>query len=304
MYVYLRASFGWLLITIWLIMPTAVGATPSTQSDQLAASIEVLSDGVELNVAETNQWFPVTGRAVVASGDTIRTDAEGSAIVTWFSDGTVMEIAPNSEVRIDEFSGSTSDDTAPFRIETTVTVGRVFHGVRRLISPESEYQVNTPSLTAAVRGTVLAVDVTSTQATLLLVTEGVVVTTHTSLASQQTVEAGYWLYAETDTPLPAPLSIEDASQDPLVTEFVGATNTFDASRVDSDGDGIFDVRDACPTVSGTLRYAGCPPPQPTSQPTIVPTAIPPTAPPPPPARDDNDDDGRGEGDDDRDAGDD
>ena len=50
----------------------------------------------------------------------------------------------------------------------------------------------------------------------------------------------------------------DGTQYSLVAEIIG-----DSDPVDTDGDGVADFEDRCPTVSGTAAFRGCPPPPPT-----------------------------------------
>ncbi|KAB2858165.1 MAG: FecR domain-containing protein, partial [Anaerolineae bacterium] len=146
-----------LVILIAAVAPSLVMAAPRHQSTEFAATLEVYAEGVEVKRAETEQWLAVTGRAVVAAGDSIRTDATGEAMIIWFDDGTLVELRPNTEIVINAFNGDPDGDQ--FIIETQVLLGQVFNNVAHLINQDSRYTVVTPTMQAAVRGTTFGIDV-------------------------------------------------------------------------------------------------------------------------------------------------
>lgn len=218
---------GFILLVAVFVISGVTSAAPSAQS-QLAASLEVLTEGVEMQRAGTEQWFSVTGNGVVAEGDRIRTDEEGAALIVWFTDGTLTEIRPGTDLEITSFEGDVEDRTTPFTVTARVNRGRVIFGVARLLDAKSVFSIETPSVTAAVRGTVFALDVTEDEATLVLVTEGEVNAERED--EEVSVEGGFWLLAQPDVPLPEPVSIESVLDDPFVAEFAGQIDDFNERR--------------------------------------------------------------------------
>jgi hypothetical protein len=166
-------------------------AAPHPQETEFAATLEIYTEGVEVKRAETEQWLAVSGRAVVAAGDSIRTNETGEAIIIWFDDGTLVELRPNTEIVINAFNGNNESDQ--FVIETRIILGQVFHNVNRLLNQDSRYTVVTPTMQAAVRGTTFGVDVTGGAETTLVVGEGIVAVSQGE--NQHQVEAGFWMRA-------------------------------------------------------------------------------------------------------------
>lgn len=191
-----------LLIAVLATGSSFALAAPRPQETEFAATLEIYMEGVAVKRAETEQWLAVSGRAVVAAGDSIRTNETGEAIIIWFDDGTLVELRPNTEIVINAFNGDSESDQ--FVIETKVILGQVFHKVNRLLNQDSKYTVVTPTMQAAVRGTTFGVDVTDGAETTLAVGEGIVAVSQGENEAQ--VEAGFWMRAavpESEEPVAA-----------------------------------------------------------------------------------------------------
>ncbi|NOG66297.1 MAG: FecR domain-containing protein [Chloroflexi bacterium] len=204
-----------LVILIVAVAPSLVMAAPHYQSTEFAATLEVYTEGVQVKRAETEQWIAVTGRAVVAAGDSIRTDATGEAIIIWFDDGTLVELRPNTEIVINAFNGDPDGDQ--FVIETQVILGQVFNNVAHLINQDSRYTVVTPTMQAAVRGTTFGIDVQADAQSTIAVGSGIVAVSQGE--DEQQVEAGFWLRASVPVqtalaPSAPPTGSENASDSP------------------------------------------------------------------------------------------
>lgn len=180
-----------LVILIAALAPSLVMAAPRHQSTEFAATLEVYTEGVEVKRAETEQWIAVTGRAVVAAGDSIRTDATGQAMIIWFDDGTLVELRPATEIVINAFNGDPDGDQ--FVIETQVILGQVFNNVAHLVNQDSRYTVVTPTMQAAVRGTTFGIDVQADSQSTIAVGAGIVAVSQGE--NEHQVEAGFWLRA-------------------------------------------------------------------------------------------------------------
>ena len=140
-------------------------------AEEIEASVEVLESRVEIMELGTKSWETVHSDTFVSSGDRIRTDETGSALITWFGDGTFIELQPNSELIIEEFSV----DDESFVIDASLIQGSILNSVRRLIDQSLRYQINTSNMTATVRGTVFAVSLDDeTMNTTVAVVEGTV----------------------------------------------------------------------------------------------------------------------------------
>ncbi len=101
---------------------------------------------------------------VVHQGDTIEVSTASSAVLT-MGDGTSADLFAGTVVQVSEL---VVDDTN-FRIRLALLSGKVLSRVQRLLKANDAYEVQTPSSTASVRGTVFTVDVHSEQETFVSV---------------------------------------------------------------------------------------------------------------------------------------
>lgn len=138
--------------------------------DEFAASLEVLEAGVTVQRVNTSNPIAVSVEAIVGVGDVIRTDAEGSARITFFADGTDVTLQPNTEYRIVTFNGGEEN----FNLTVEVLAGQALHRLSRLLGANSSYDVQTPGMTLAARGTAFAVRVEADGRSAMIVTEGTV----------------------------------------------------------------------------------------------------------------------------------
>gem|GEM_PF-2953334 len=147
-----------------------------------ASVLAVLAGRVEL-AHGTAAYTTARDGETVATGDRLRTDGAGHAVVTFF-DGSTLDIAPATELTI-EAAGST-DGAVDLRI--TQAIGRTFSSVHKLVDTRSRYEIRTPSLVAAVRGTKFEVQVDADGSAAERTTEGLVAVS--SAGSEVLVPAG------------------------------------------------------------------------------------------------------------------
>jgi len=141
-----------------------------TAQNEFAASLEVLSAGVEVQRVNTANFIAVEIEAIVGVGDIIRTDETGEARITFFADGTDVTLEPESEYRIIEFEGDEED----FNLTVEVIAGQATHRLNRTLGANSSYDVETPGMTLAAQGTVFAIRVEDNGRSGMLVFEGLV----------------------------------------------------------------------------------------------------------------------------------
>src|SRR5438874_9451755 len=132
-------------------------------------TVSVLSGDVSVRHAGA-EFAAATDGDVLHEGDTIRTGADGRAVLTYF-EGSSVTIEPTSELTIDAVSTASDGGTV---VLMTQTFGRTWHVVTKLITGGSRYEVRTPASTASVRGTEFEVDADN-DATTVSTTEGTVV---------------------------------------------------------------------------------------------------------------------------------
>lgn len=166
------ARLGRLLLGMALFVGLIGPALPraAAQPADLAALLEVLASGVEVQRVDTANYVPVQVESVVGAGDYIRTDATGRARITFFRDGTSVELEPGTAYFIKEFSG-TEDQ---FRLSVAVLIGITRQQFERLLDADSSYEVETPGATMVVRGTAFDIRVEDGGRSSVLTAEGLV----------------------------------------------------------------------------------------------------------------------------------
>lgn len=178
-----------------LLVSLATASFVFSQSSELAATLEVLTGVVEVKRVNTANWIPVKVEAIVGVGDVIRTNESGQARVTFFVDGVDTDILENSEFEIVTFSGQGES----FNLEVSVVVGQTIQRLGRVLDANSSYDVNTPGMTLAARGTEFAIRVEDTGRSGMLVREGTV--DAASDGSDADVPANYGIRAAVDETL-------------------------------------------------------------------------------------------------------
>lgn len=155
---------------VGLILGLLFTVLPTFAQSDLAATMEVLSPGVEVMRAGTANWIAVRVEAIVGVGDHIRTDATGEARITYFADGVDTTILPNTEYAINTFSG----DAESFNIEAEVVAGQTTQRLTRLLDAGSSYSIETPAMSLVARGTEFAIRVEASGRAAMLVQDGTV----------------------------------------------------------------------------------------------------------------------------------
>ncbi len=154
------------LFIVFFVLLSAANA----QNAELAATLEVLNPGVEVRRVNTSAFLPVQVEAIVGVGDIIRTDATGRARITFFANGIDTELLPDTQYGIVEFEG----EDAAFNLTVEIIAGQTLQRIGRALDANSNYNVNTPSMSLAARGTAFSVRVEESGRAGMLVTEGTV----------------------------------------------------------------------------------------------------------------------------------
>ncbi|MBC8170620.1 MAG: SH3 domain-containing protein [Anaerolineae bacterium] len=161
-----RSKIALFIVCLTLLLPRVLFA----QTGQLAATLEVLTAGVEVKRVDTASWLPVKVEAIVGVGDAIRTDATGQARITFFADGVDTDLLPGTEYVIKKFEGSSET----FTLSVEVLIGQTTQRIGRALDAGSSYDVQTPAMSLTARGTAFAIRVEDSGRAGMLVTEGMV----------------------------------------------------------------------------------------------------------------------------------
>ncbi len=194
---------------LFLLIACIVGAlllTGGNDDQETGTDGQVASDLTGLTITtnvETSQdqitWQTAPDRFVLAEGESIRTDATGQALLTFFT-GDETEVAPNTELKIEVMQGEADGDN---QIQLNVLVGQVTNRIDRTLNSNSRYEVKTPSADAAVRGTIYTVKVEPiTGRSTFSVQDGVVAVTAQN--KTEFAQAGFEIVVEPGQPPSSP----------------------------------------------------------------------------------------------------
>lgn len=167
-----------------------------------AAVLAVLSSGVDAARGGGEEFQPALDGDVFATGDVVRANDNGRAVLTFF-DGSTISVDPRSRVVVKSL---TKTGSGGLQLELEQTAGRTWASVSKLATPDSKFTIKTPSITALVRGTTFETIVETrpdgTVTTTIKTTEGEVVV-QAAAGGQVSVPAGQEVEVPQNQPAPA-----------------------------------------------------------------------------------------------------
>jgi FecR-like protein len=128
----------------FLYFPRGGPGTSATNAATLAI-LNTAIDGSRAGAA----FAPALDGEVYASGDLVRANVDGRAVLTFF-DASSLSVDPGSQVKVLALNRLPGDG-----IQVTIeqTLGRSWSSVQKVKTPDSKFEVRTPSTSAVVRGT-------------------------------------------------------------------------------------------------------------------------------------------------------
>lgn len=119
--------------------------------------------------AQSDQWSGVSLKQPLFSGDIVRTDKESRLELKTGEDDLIVRIDEDSEL---EISNRSLQEWKGAGTKATLKKGRLWTNVRRMAADRENLTIETPTVLAAVRGTVFRIDIPSEVTTILRVYEG------------------------------------------------------------------------------------------------------------------------------------
>jgi hypothetical protein len=163
----------WRLTLVLAVVLAALGASSVLAQDTpqpVYGAINIIvpeiystpADGVETRLIE---------RSVMEAGETLRTDEEGVALLTWFYEGTESVLGQNSSLTLNELSGTAQ---TAFVLDVTLNAGHLVSGLGYVAAAgeNSSFTVNTPAFAVKLLRGQFEVSVAEDGTTTLVVTEG------------------------------------------------------------------------------------------------------------------------------------
>jgi hypothetical protein len=166
-----------------------------------AATVAILNTAVDAQKGSTD-FAPALDGDVLANGDFVRSSKDGRAVLTFF-DGSTLSLDPASLVKVLTLNRLGSGG---IQLLVEQTLGRSWAAVAKLKTPDSKFEIKTPTSIAAVRGTAFETFVTAnadgTTSVTYKVDDGQVLVT-ANAGGSVTVGAGQQVTIVTNQPAPA-----------------------------------------------------------------------------------------------------
>ena len=119
-----------------------------------AATLSVLHGDVDAQKGSAADFAPALDGDLLSSGDVVRANDAGNAVVTFF-DGSTLTVQSGAQVKV---ASLVRTGSGGIQVTIEQTLGKTWASVQKL-GPDSKFEVKTPSSTAAVRGTAFETDV-------------------------------------------------------------------------------------------------------------------------------------------------
>lgn len=169
------------------------------------AVVIALNGDVTLIRANGDEEKPVVGTKLFSGDSVLAKDAQ--SLRMQFADKSELQVLANSEVVLNKLSHHKESGMVDTRIR--LNTGSINTWVEKQ-TPDSRYEITTPSAITAVRGTVFRLSADGNQLSRTEVTEGLVAVMAGDM--EKGVKHGYGLLAEKDKPLPDPVELLPAPE--------------------------------------------------------------------------------------------
>ncbi len=151
---------------------TGVSAQDDPPQEPVRGAINIIVADLFVTPADGGEETRLIQNSILDPGETLRTDANGVALITWFYDGTESALGPDSRLTLNSFSGTSAAD---FVIDIELHEGHLAGSVGALaadISEDGEWTIKTPAFTARPLRGQFELTVSPEGDTRLVVTQG------------------------------------------------------------------------------------------------------------------------------------
>jgi hypothetical protein len=138
-----------ILIVVFMLM------TQSLVLIQRIARTENLKGNVEVRRAGGDEFKALAAGDMIKTGDVIRSGVASTAEFKW-ADGTRWKIMPQTEITVAKSTHNAIKKADQSQLK--LSSGKVFIRIVQSLKPASQFQVETPTAVAAVRGTIFSVE--------------------------------------------------------------------------------------------------------------------------------------------------
>ncbi|MFC1918109.1 FecR domain-containing protein, partial [Chloroflexota bacterium] len=143
-----------------------------TPAPALAAqcTLSLLSGSAEVQSKDLGIWEIAGDGITLTAGTRIKTTADSHAVLTFF-EGSTVKLEPGTDIEIQQMvKGADGSDTIVLKL----WMGKTWSRVVKMMDPGSHYEIETPTATAIVRGTLFTTEVNDQGETRVATTQGLV----------------------------------------------------------------------------------------------------------------------------------
>ncbi len=172
-----------------LFLILVVAATMSMATWALAkassASISYANGETLVKKGRGGDWKPLKVGQNLDAKDIVKTGAK-SKVEIKLSDGSVIRVAPNSQIRMKSLIGGKSKRQMSFKLQA----GKVWANVSKALGTDEKFEVETKNAVAGVRGTIFRVDSFDDESTLVRVYTGAVAVSNAPIYQKKGSQKG------------------------------------------------------------------------------------------------------------------
>ncbi len=132
--------------------------------------LQILTGEVSISDVDSGSFRPGSDGMILEMGTQVKTDIESHALIT-FNDGSTIKLEPETVLEIKHLA--TNEEGSPVIILSQL-VGSTWSSVVDMTNLDSRFEIDTPSATAVVHGTLFTTDVNDEGETTISTTEGLV----------------------------------------------------------------------------------------------------------------------------------
>jgi hypothetical protein len=271
------------LVSVGVVLLAITGQEPA-----LTASVAEVTGAVEMRSAGSDQWLPLEQGMELKASDRVRS-GEASQADLRFPDNSVTEITANSQLSILQLRTPRGGEGQIVVLRQTL--GRTRNDIEPQVSAASRFEIETPSASVTVKGTLFDVQVTESGATLVTVMEGFVEVSGEGFDT--VVQAGEMASVLPDAQPALGVPLPSSTPTPMLVQATGTPVPDGAGTEEADPSATLSpepTRTPSPTyvvlASPTTSPPDSPPPAQPTQPPAQPTQSPaqPTSPAPTPTK--------------------
>jgi hypothetical protein len=150
-------SLPWIRYVAAILILTVTG-TAYPEDTSRKCTIKQFVGSVKVRRGTSAVWIDARPKMPVKETDALRTFMESEAELET-GEGTILKVGENTTIELNTLKGTSSQQNTSVKIMN----GALLANVKKLTSPASTFEFETPTATAAIRGTVVGLEVSKEQ---------------------------------------------------------------------------------------------------------------------------------------------